>query len=115
MNMHLPQTEEARAEAAQLMAVPFNLCTPRNGEPLIAATQDFLTGAYLITQRDVFFDREHFALFCSYLGDADEHIDIPPPAILKPRQLWTGKQIMTILVRPNKKSTSLINMENKER
>ena len=40
------------------MAVPYNLVTPRNGEPLVAATQDFLTAAYLITQRDIFFDRE---------------------------------------------------------
>ena len=34
-----------------------NLVTPRNGELMIGATQDFLTGAYLITQKDQFFDR----------------------------------------------------------
>jgi DNA-directed RNA polymerase III subunit RPC1 len=34
-----------------------NLVTPRNGELLIAATQDFLTGGYLLTQKDAFFDR----------------------------------------------------------
>lgn len=39
MNVHVPQTEEARAEAAQLMGVMHNLCTPKNGEILIAATQ----------------------------------------------------------------------------
>lgn len=48
--------------APQLMAVPYNLVTPRNGEPLVAATQDFLTASYLITQRDIFFDREVRAL-----------------------------------------------------
>ena len=53
MNVHFPQTEEAKAEAAELMAVPRNLISPRNGEPLIAATQDFLTGSYLLTQKDV--------------------------------------------------------------
>jgi DNA-directed RNA polymerase beta' subunit len=37
--------------------------TPRNGEPLVAATQDFLTASYLITQREIFFDRE----VCLYL------------------------------------------------
>ncbi len=58
MNMHLPQTEEARAEAVHLMEVEKNLCTPRNGEPLVAATQDFLTAAFLLTQRNVFFDHE---------------------------------------------------------
>ncbi|CAN0536963.1 unnamed protein product [Ectocarpus sp. 12 AP-2014] len=98
MNMHLPQTEEARAEASQarrcyLMAVPYNLVTSRNGEPLVAATQDFLTAAYLITQRDIFFDRETFCKVASYLGDAGEQVDIPPPAIMKPVALWTGKQV----------------------
>jgi DNA-directed RNA polymerase III subunit RPC1 len=43
MNMHLPQTEEARTEASLLMGVEKNLITPRNGEPLVAASQDFLT------------------------------------------------------------------------
>ena len=39
MNLHVPQTEEARAEALHLMGVMDNLCTPKNGEILIAATQ----------------------------------------------------------------------------
>ena len=37
-----------------------NLITPRNGEIIIAATQDFLTGAYLIVN----FSRD-FILFFS--------------------------------------------------
>ena len=57
MNLHLPQTEEARAEALILMGNKSNLVTPRNGELMIAATQDFLTGGYLLTQKDTFFDR----------------------------------------------------------
>lgn len=39
MNLHVPQTEEARAEAASLMGVIHNLRTPKNGEILVAATQ----------------------------------------------------------------------------
>lgn len=39
MNLHVPQTEEARAEASELMGVMHNLCTPKSGEILIAATQ----------------------------------------------------------------------------
>ncbi|CAM9833807.1 unnamed protein product [Pylaiella littoralis] len=115
MNMHLPQTEEARAEASQLMAVPYNLVTPRNGEPLVAATQDFLTAAYLITQRDIFFDRETFCRVASYLGDAGEHVDVPLPAILKPVALWTGKQAMSLMVRPSKENNILVNFESKEK
>ncbi|CAF5211656.1 unnamed protein product, partial [Rotaria magnacalcarata] len=44
MNLHLPQTEEAKAEALILMGTKSNLVTPRNGEMIIGATQDFLTG-----------------------------------------------------------------------
>ena len=39
MNVHVPQTEEARAEAATLMSVFSNLSTPKNGDIIIAATQ----------------------------------------------------------------------------
>lgn len=39
MNLHVPQTEEAKAEAAALMGVIHNLRTPKNGEILVAATQ----------------------------------------------------------------------------
>lgn len=39
MNVHFPQTYEARAEASELMGIKSNLVTPRSGEPLIAAIQ----------------------------------------------------------------------------
>ena len=38
MNIHVPQTEEARAEARVLMSVKKNICVPKDGAPLIAAT-----------------------------------------------------------------------------
>lgn len=38
MNIHVPQTEEARAEARTLMNVKNNICVPKAGEPLVAAT-----------------------------------------------------------------------------
>uniref|UniRef100_A0A7S1XTP6 DNA-directed RNA polymerase subunit n=1 Tax=Phaeomonas parva TaxID=124430 RepID=A0A7S1XTP6_9STRA len=115
MNMHLPQTEEARAEASLLMGVQENLVTPRNGEPLVAATQDFLTASYLVTQRSQFFTHHRFMMLCAWLGDATERIDVPPPAILKPVPLWTGKQLFSILVRPRRDSPILVNFENKEK
>ena len=39
MNVHLPQTNEARSEAMVLMGVKFNTLTPRSGEPLVASIQ----------------------------------------------------------------------------
>ncbi|EAU80581.1 DNA-directed RNA polymerase III largest subunit [Coprinopsis cinerea okayama7 len=113
MNLHVPQTEEARTEALELMSVKHNLVTPRNGEPVISAIQDFITASFLISRKDRFFDRREFTQICCYLGDADLHIDIPPPTIWKPVQLWTGKQIFNVLMRPNKQSKIFINVESK--
>lgn len=96
MNLHLPQTEEARAEALVLMGNQSNLVTPKNGELLIAATQDFITGGYLMTQKDEFLNREQAMQLAACLlagPDSSIDIDMPRPAILKPRKLWTGKQV----------------------
>ncbi|KMZ60143.1 DNA-directed RNA polymerase [Zostera marina] len=101
MNMHFPQTEEARTEALMLMGVQNNLCTPKNGEILVASTQDFLTSSFLITRKDTFYDRTSFSLMCHAMGDACEHIDLPVPSIIKPIELWTGKQLFSVLIRPN--------------
>lgn len=115
MNMHLPQTEEAKAEAADLMAIRNNLITPRNGEPLVAATQDFLTGAHLLTRKDVFLFKDEFVQLIAHFSDADEHIDLPEPAIYKPHKMWTGKQVLSLMVRPNDDSPCLVNVESMER
>jgi len=98
MNLHVPQTEEARSEAIELMSVLNNLITPKNGEPLVAATQDFLTASYLLTRKDVFFDRAEFARIVAFMGDAAETIYLPTPTILKPIECWTGKQCFTSLI-----------------
>ncbi|KAK2866790.1 hypothetical protein Q7C36_002846 [Tachysurus vachellii] len=105
MNLHLPQTEEAKAEALVLMGTKANLVTPRNGEPLIAAIQDFLTGGYLLTLKDTFFDRAKACqIIASILVGKDEKLKIalPHPAIMKPVRLWTGKQVFSLILKPSK-------------
>lgn len=116
MNLHLPQTEEARAEALILMGNKSNLITPRNGELLIAATQDFITGGYLLTQKDEFLtcDQAMQLASCMLAGpDESMRIDFPKPAIMKPRRLWTGKQIFSLILRPNKKCHVMANVSVK--
>ncbi|KAJ7638316.1 hypothetical protein FB45DRAFT_902502 [Roridomyces roridus] len=113
MNLHVPQTEEARTEALELMSVKHNLVTPRNGEPVIAAIQDFITASFLLSRKDQFFDRRQFTQICCYFADANIQIDIPPPTIWKPVRLWTGKQIFNVLMRPNKQSNIKVNVESK--
>jgi DNA-directed RNA polymerase III subunit RPC1 len=91
------------------------LITPRSGEPLVAATQDFLTAAFLFTRRDSFFTRDEFFQAVATLSDASEHVDLPSPTILKPFPLWTGKQLFNLLLRPNRNIDLHINFETKAR
>lgn len=131
MNLHVPQTEEARTEALELMGVKHNLATPKDGTPIIAATQDFITAAYLLSSKERFYDRKTFAHICSYMfnGDAVKEpvlpeyheewlqrqglidIELPEPAIWKPEALWTGKQVFNVLMRPSRKSSILVNFD----
>lgn len=113
MNLHLPQTEEARAEAAELMEVTKNLITPRTGDILVASTQDFLTTSFLLTRRDMFYDRYHAMKIASYCGEARDKIEMPFPAMLKPAVLWTGKQLWSLVLRPNRDTRVFLNHECK--
>ncbi|KAI9715550.1 MAG: hypothetical protein M1828_000802 [Chrysothrix sp. TS-e1954] len=131
MNLHVPQTEEARAEASELMGVKHNLATPKDGTPIVAATQDFVTAAYLLSSKDRFYDRQTFVQICTYMFDGEgvrtgpkkrtadgktkqfsaHSIDLPEPVILKPEALWTGKQVFNVLMKPTHNSDVHVNFD----
>ena len=115
MNLHVPQNEEARAEALELLGVVNNICTAKNGSPLVSATQDFITSTFLLTQNGVFLTREEFQQVCCFAGDGCEHIILPQASIIWPVELWTGKQLINMLINPNNDDIQLINFEMKER
>jgi len=48
MNIHSPQTEEARAEAKILLDVKENLISPKNNANFIGCISDSITGGYLL-------------------------------------------------------------------
>ena len=48
MNIHSPQTEEARAEAKMLLEVKKNLISPKNNTNWIGCITDSITGGYLL-------------------------------------------------------------------
>jgi DNA-directed RNA polymerase subunit A' len=49
MNMHVLQTEEARAEAKMLIHVQENILSPRFGGPIIGGIHDHISGMYMLT------------------------------------------------------------------
>lgn len=58
MNLHIPQTEEARAEAEILMEVQTQLISPRYGLSIIGCIQDSVSGNYILTKGDRKFSRQ---------------------------------------------------------
>ncbi|WP_258870575.1 DNA-directed RNA polymerase subunit A' [Pyrobaculum aerophilum] len=92
MNLHVPQTEEARAEARALMLVEKHIITPRYGGAIIGARQDYIIGAYLLSHKSTFLTKKEVAFL---LGAGKSQEDPPEPAILHPVELWTGKQIIS--------------------
>ena len=60
---------------------------------MIGIVQDTLLGCRLVTKRDTFIGRELFMNILMWLEDWDGRV--PQPAVLKPKPLWTGKQVRT--------------------
>ncbi|TFF85884.1 MAG: DNA-directed RNA polymerase subunit A', partial [Promethearchaeota archaeon] len=101
MNLHVPQSEEARSEALVLMKVQEQIESPRYGGPIIGGIQDYISGAFLLTRKSTLLQREmvcQLLMAAGYKTDKKEkHYDLPEPNIIYPTKYWTGKQIISIL------------------
>jgi DNA-directed RNA polymerase subunit A' len=96
MNLHVPQSEEARSEAALLMSVQDQLISPRYGGPIIGGIRDFITGAYILTSDESFLSKEEFfnlALLGGYGGVLPE-----PKGEKDGTKLYTGKQLFSLFL-----------------
>ncbi|MEE9535157.1 MAG: DNA-directed RNA polymerase subunit A', partial [Nitrosopumilaceae archaeon] len=98
MNLHVPQSEEARSEAILLMRVQDQLISPRYGGPIIGGLRDFITCAYLLTKDDSTLTKQEF---CNLAMLGDYEGSLPEPAIKgKDGSLYTGKQLFSLFL-PN--------------
>jgi len=96
MNLHVPQSEEARAEALLLMRVQDQLISPRYGGPIIGGLRDFITGAYLLTKDDTVLTVSEFsnlAMLGGYEGKLPE-----PVTKGKEGPMYTGKQLFSLFL-----------------
>ncbi|MCJ1486148.1 DNA-directed RNA polymerase II subunit rpb1 [Schaereria dolodes] len=96
MNLHVPQSEETRAEVNQLCMVPLNIVSPQRNSPLMGIVQDTLCGVYKMCRRDVFLTKEQVMNILLWVPDWDGIV--PQPAIMKPSAKWTGKQIISLVI-----------------
>ncbi|PPQ63539.1 hypothetical protein CVT24_004769 [Panaeolus cyanescens] len=96
MNMHIPQSEETRAELSQIAWVPRQIISPQANKPVMGIVQDTLCGIRKFTLRDTFLDWNQVQNILLWVPEWDG--SIPTPAILKPKPLWTGKQILSLAI-----------------
>ncbi|KAG6434490.1 hypothetical protein SASPL_106127 [Salvia splendens] len=96
MNMHVPQSFETRAEVLELMMVPKCIVSPQANRPVMGIVQDSLLGCRKITKRDTFIEKDVFMNILMWWEDFDGKV--PAPTILKPKPLWTGKQVFNLII-----------------
>ncbi|KAH9170999.1 beta and beta-prime subunits of DNA dependent RNA-polymerase [Lactarius sanguifluus] len=96
MNMHIPQSEETRAELSQIAWVPRQIISPQANKPVMGIVQDTLCGIRKFTLRDCFLDWNQVQNILLWVPEWDG--TVPTPAIIKPKPLWTGKQILSMTI-----------------
>eukprot|EP00042_Codosiga_hollandica_P057788 m.860721 g.860721 ORF g.860721 m.860721 type:complete len:1728 (-) comp59680_c0_seq2:58-5241(-) len=100
MNLHLLQNELARSEAKHI-ALTDHQYFALDGNPLRGLIQDHICAAVLVTQRSALFDREHYQqlVYNSLPREFQRRkIHFHPPCIIKPRQMWSGKQVVSSIL-----------------
>ncbi|CAB4056971.1 RPB1 [Lepeophtheirus salmonis] len=99
MNLHVPQSMETRAEILNIHLTPRQIITPQANKPVMGIVQDTLTAVRKMTKRDVFLSKEEMMTLVMFLPTWDGKL--PIPAIIKPKPLWTGKQLITLIIPGN--------------
>jgi len=95
MNLHVPQTEEARAEAFILCSVQENILSPRFGGPIIGGIHDHVSGIFMMTHGIRWFNKED-ALYLL----KSTHLEHMPPAgkVEDGVEYWSNKQVFSAIL-----------------
>lgn len=96
MNLHLGQSHESRAEIKHMMLNPRMLVSPQGNKPVMGVVQDSLLATCKYTKRDSYLEKDLAMNILMWLPVWDGQL--PIPAILKPKEMWTGKQLFSMLL-----------------
>ncbi|VDM52658.1 unnamed protein product [Angiostrongylus costaricensis] len=100
MNGHLTQSHIAQCEVAELANVGNNFLVPRDATPLLGLIQDHVVSGVLLTIRGRFLSKEDFMhLVLSAFAEQSTRINIPQPAMIKPLMMWSGKQVISCIIK----------------
>ena len=97
MNLHVIQSEEARAEAKILMRVQEHIITPRYGGSVIGGIHDHISGAYLLTHGDRILPKN---LVLEILGAIGWDGDLPEEVQKNGTVGYRGTDVLGLIVPP---------------
>jgi len=101
MNLHVPQSEEARTEAELLLKVQEHILSPRFGGPILGGIQDFISSVFQFTSLNSLYNKKD-TLKLLYIGDIFKNnphfsLDQLTPVATDPEPLYSGKEIFSSL------------------
>lgn len=91
MNLHVPQTLEAQAEAKYLLEVQYQIFSPRDGNALITNNEDGITGMYFLTKDETRLTKDE----ASYMLGIAGIYELPKP---EKNGTYKGKEIFSMLL-----------------
>ena len=99
MNLHVIQSEEARAEAKILMRVQEHILTPRYGGAVIGGIHDHISGAYLLSRPGTLINRRHGLEMLGNIGWTGDY----PEIVLDEngKECFRGQDIISLIIPDN--------------
>ena len=95
MNLHVIQSEEARAEAKILMRVQEHIITPRYGGSVIGGIHDHISGAYLLSHNNPFIPK---AIALDVLGQISWSGELPKESVVDGVSGYYGLELFSLII-----------------
>ncbi|MFX1589795.1 MAG: DNA-directed RNA polymerase subunit A', partial [Promethearchaeota archaeon] len=101
MNLHVPQSEEARTEAELLLKVQEHILSPRFGGPIVGGIQDFISSVFQFTSKDSLYNKKDTLMLLNLGGIFDNNpnfkLENLDPITTDPEPMYSGKDIFSTL------------------
>ncbi|MFX1405835.1 MAG: DNA-directed RNA polymerase subunit A' [Promethearchaeota archaeon] len=101
MNLHVPQSEEARTEAELLLKVQEHILSPRFGGPIVGGIQDFISSVFQFTSKDSLYNKKDTLMLLNLGGIFDNNpnfkLENLDPIKTDPEPMYSGKDIFSTL------------------